>query len=74
MSDKICICFARVSTQSQDLTQQTNAIISEAQKLGYDDEHRIIIEYKESAIYLAEDERAGIESLKKTIEENQNGD
>ena len=69
-----CICFARVSTQSQDLTQQTNAIIAEAQKLGYDDEHRIIIEYKESAICLAEDERAGIESLKKTIEENQNVD
>lgn len=74
MSDKFCICFARVSTQSQDLTQQTNSIISEAQKLGYDDEHRIIIEYKESAICLAEDERAGIESLKKTIEENQNVD
>ena len=65
--EKYCICFCRVSTQQQDLVQQTNAIISEATKMGYDSEHQIIIQYKESGIKLSADERAGIDKLKETI-------
>lgn len=65
--EKYCICFCRVSTQQQDLVQQTNAIISEASKMGYDSAHQIVIQYKESGIKLSADERAGIDKLKDTI-------
>lgn len=73
MSNK-CICFCRVSTQQQDLVQQTNAIISEAIKMGYDPDHQIIIEYKESGISLSVNERAGIDRLKETIENDNSVD
>lgn len=69
-----CICFCRVSTQNQDLTQQTNSIISEAERMGYNKDHQIIIEYKESGISLSSNERAGIEKLKESINENSNID
>lgn len=67
---KYCICFCRVSTQQQDLVQQTNAIVAEAIKMGYDENHQIIIEYKESGISLSTNERAGIEKLKDSINSN----
>ena len=51
---KYCICFCRVSTQQQDLVQQTNAIVAEAIKMGYDENHQIIIEFKESGISLSQ--------------------
>jgi len=70
--DKVCVCFCRVSTQQQDLVQQTNAIINEAEKMGYDKKHRIVIQYKESGITLAENERAGIDKLKESINKNSN--
>ena len=72
--EKYCICFCRVSTQQQDLTQQTNSIISEAERMGYDKDHQIIIEYKESGITLSSNERAGIEKLKDSINGNPNID
>ena len=31
--DKYCICFCRVSTQQQDLVQQTNSIMLEAERM-----------------------------------------
>ena len=68
--DKYCICFCRVSTQQQDLVQQTNSIILEAERMGYDKEHQIIIEYKESGISLSSNERAGIDKLKETVINN----
>ena len=71
---KYCICFCRVSTQQQDLNQQRSAIISEAIKLGYDLDHQIVIEYKESGISLSSNERAGIDKLKETISTNPNVD
>lgn len=71
---KYCICFCRVSTQQQDLIQQTNSIISEADRMGYDKDHQIIIEYKESGIQLSSNERAGIDKLKYTIQNNPNID
>ena len=67
---KYCICFCRVSTQQQDLVQQTNSIISEAERMGYDKDHQIIIEYKESGIQLSSNERAGIDKLKDSIQNN----
>lgn len=65
-----CILFSRVSTLVQDLTQQTNELISEAERLGYSKEQQILIEYKESAIKLSIDERKGIIALKESIEQN----
>lgn len=63
-----CILFSRVSTFKQDLEQQTNELVKEAHNLGYDDEHIIAIEQKESAIKLSIYERKGIQQLKQQIE------
>ena len=62
------ILFSRVSTSGQDLTQQTNALKFEANRLGYDESQQITIEYKESGISLDTDERQGIQELYQTIE------
>lgn len=62
------VLFSRVSSIGQDLVQQTNELHLEAEKLGYDKEHQIVIEYKESAICLSIDERKGIQELKEQIE------
>ena len=70
--DKYCICFCRVSTQQQDLVQQTNSIMLEAERMGYNKDHQIIIEYKESGISLSSNERAGIDKLKDTVINNPN--
>lgn len=63
-----CIILSRVSTISQDLTQQTEAVISEAIRFGYDKKDIIIIEDKESAVLLSEEERNGLNTLKHYIE------
>ena len=60
------ILFSRVSTEKQDLIQQNNELYAEAKRNGYDD--IILIEQKESAIKLDEDERIGIQKLKEAIE------
>lgn len=57
------IIFSRVSTDQQDLVQQTEAVIEEAHRCGYSDDALITIEHKESAIKLSEDERVGIQEL-----------
>lgn len=64
---KKAIIFSRVSTEGQDIEQQTEAIKQEAYRSGYTDDDFIFIEYKESAIKLDIDERRGIQELKKTI-------
>lgn len=66
---KKAILFSRVSTTNQDLVQQTNELIVEARNLGYDD--YIIIENKESAISLDEEERIGLNELKEAIDTNE---
>ena len=71
---KVCVCFCRVSTQQQDLEQQTNAIISEGEKMGYDRDHQIIIQYKESGVLLSANEREGIDKLKESILKNRDID
>ena len=61
------ILLIRVSTYSQDLLQQRNEVIKEALKDGYKEENLIIIEDKESASKLSEEERNGLNTLKEYI-------
>lgn len=60
------IIFSRVSSEHQDLVQQTEEVVNEAKKCGY--ENLIFIEQKESAIKLDEEERIGIQMLKDHVE------
>ena len=69
MAHKI-VLFSRTSTIQQDVEQQTKALIKEAERLGYSEKNQIIVEYQESAIALNASERAGIQKLKKVIEED----
>lgn len=57
------VLLSRVSTASQDLTQQTNELIIAAHKAGYSDDNIIIIEDKESAVKLKFEDREGITQL-----------
>lgn len=61
------IVLSRVSTQYQDLTQQTNEVLREVYKDGYRERNIIIIEDKESAIKLSEEERHGLNKMKDYI-------
>lgn len=61
------ILLSRVSTHSQDLTQQTNELFNAAHKDGFSDDDIIVIEDKESAIKLSEEERNGLNELKHYI-------
>lgn len=63
-----CVVLSRVSTINQSLTQQTNEIKLEANRLGYSDDNIIVIEDVESAISLDELERRGLSKLKNAIE------
>jgi len=67
-SNKKCILLVRVSTAKQNLTQQTEKVKDEALKDGYLEENIIILEDKESAVKLSEEERNGIKNLKWHIE------
>ena len=62
------ILFSRVSTLGQDLTQQNNELFAEAKRNGYAKSDIILIEQKESAIKLDEEDRKGIQKLKEIIE------
>lgn len=61
------ILLSRVSTHSQDLTQQTNELFAAAHRNGFNDDDIIVIEDKESAIKLSEEERNGLNELKHYI-------
>lgn len=65
--DKKVIILSRVSSLKQDLVQQTDEIIKEVHKDGFKDENIIIIEDKESAIKLSEEERRGLIEMKNII-------
>lgn len=65
-----CIIFARVSTQAQSLESQVQSLQNEAVKQGYDIDNQIIVQAKESAISLKEEERIGLETLKSTVLSN----
>ena len=62
-----CIILSRVSTEQQDLIQQTENVKNEALRQGYSPENIIIIEDKESAVKLSEEERNGLNVLKSKI-------
>lgn len=74
MRQKKCIILSRVSTEQQDLIQQTNVVKEEAKRLGYKEDNIIIIEDKESAVKLSEEERNGLNSLKSNIINDDNID
>ena len=61
------IIFSRVSSTHQDIVQQTNELKNEVRKSGYKDDEILMIEQKESAIKLSEEERIGIQQLKDAI-------
>lgn len=61
------IILSRVSSIQQDLTQQTEEVLKEVYKDGYGDKDIIIIEDKESAIKLSEEERMGLNKMKEHI-------
>lgn len=62
------IGLIRVSTISQDLQQQTNEVKLAMQKDGYSEDDIILIEDKESAVKLTEEERQGLNTMKQYIE------
>lgn len=62
-----CILFSRVSTEHQKLDSQTQVLHDEALRNGYKEDDLILIECKESAIMLDEDERIGLTQLKNEI-------
>jgi len=62
------ILLVRVSTQHQDLTSQTEKVRAEAIKDGYSNDNIIILEDKESAVKLSEEERNGLNRMKEHIE------
>lgn len=64
------ILLSRVSTLSQDLTQQTDLLVKAAHDKGYTDDQIILIEDKESAIKLSFEEREGIKDLLDAIDDN----
>lgn len=63
------ICFTRVSTKMQDLNSQEREVIAMAKNDGYNDNQIILISEKESGYCLNEDERIGINQMKRAIEE-----
>lgn len=65
-----CIILSRVSTAKQELDSQTLAIKNEALRQGFKEKDFIIIEDIESAIKLSEEERNGLNKMKKAIEED----
>lgn len=67
---KRVIVLSRVSSTSQDLSQQTDEVLREVYKDGYTDSNIIIIEDTESAIKLSEEERHGLNKMKDHINKN----
>lgn len=61
------ICMIRVSTDAQDLVQQREKVVEAAKRDGFNEKDLIIIEDKESAVKLSEEERQGLNKLKDFI-------
>jgi DNA invertase Pin-like site-specific DNA recombinase len=61
------ILLSRVSTGLQDLEQQTEQLINYAKSIGYKEQDFIVIEDKESAVKLSEEERQGLNKMKEAI-------
>lgn len=65
---KKCICFLRVSTKHQDLKGQREQVISTAMADGYKADEIAVVEGKESAIKLNEEERQTLNEMKELVE------
>ena len=64
---KKCICLVRVSTEQQKLEGQKEKVISAAISDGYKLEEIAVVEGKESAIKLQEEERETLNEMKNII-------
>lgn len=58
------IALIRVSTDSQDLKQQTDEVVKQMISDGYRQEDIILVEDKESGVKLSEEERQGLTKMK----------
>lgn len=61
------ILLIRVSTIGQDLVQQREKVVDAAKRDGFNEKDLILIEDKESAVKLSEEERNGLNKLKESI-------
>ena len=69
MGQKKCICLIRVSTEKQMLEGQKEKVIATAISDGYSIDEIAVVEAKESAIKLKEEERRTINEMKEIIEQ-----
>lgn len=67
---KKVVCFCRVSSSAQDLTNQRNEVLKTIKHDGYKTSEIVIVEGKESAIKLDEMERQTLNELKEVVESN----
>ena len=67
---KKVVLFVRVSTETQELESQIEALKNAAFIDGYTDDDFIIVAKKESGVKLKEAEREGLNDLKRAIERN----
>lgn len=67
---KKCIVFVRVSTKQQDLDAQRERVLAVAMADGYKRDEISIVEGKESAIKLDEEERETLAEMKQIISDN----
>ena len=67
---KKVVLFVRVSTETQELESQIEALKNTAYIDGYKEDDLIIIANKESGVKLKEAEREGLNELKRAIERN----
>lgn len=67
---KKCICLCRVSTESQDLTAQIEKVTATAIADGYKRDEIAVVQGKESAIKLDEEERETLNEMKEIIANN----
>lgn len=65
-----CICFVRVSTAQQDFEAQKEAVIRAAIADGYKKSEIKVVEGKESAIKLSEEQRKTLIEMERVIEDN----
>lgn len=68
--DKKCICFCRVSTTQQSLDEQRDKVIATAIADGYSRDEITVVEGKESAIKLKEEQRETLNEMKQIINDN----
>lgn len=67
---KKVVCFCRVSSSAQDLTNQRNEVLKTIKNDNFKTNEIVIVEGKESAIKLDEMERQTLNELKEVIDSN----